>query len=89
MAQTLCEYPTAHMGHISRKNRSRVLCHCHTKSELGWHQPSQAFFWHETNYRIDYILWEDNIVQFYSQCYTTRRFGWAGDLFLSDVTHMF
>ncbi len=28
------------------------LCPCHTKRGPSWHQPSQAFFWYDTHYRI-------------------------------------
>ncbi len=27
------------------------LFHCHTKRRPGWYQPSQAFFWYDTDYR--------------------------------------
>ena len=31
------------------QNRPKDLGHCHTNE---WFQPSQAFFWYDTNYRI-------------------------------------
>ena len=45
-------YGTALIWAGSHKHRSLDLCPFHTKWRLGWNQPSQAFFWYDTDYRI-------------------------------------
>ena len=37
---------------VPHKNRSVDLCCCKSRRRLGLHQPSQAFCWYDTNYRI-------------------------------------
>ena len=37
---------------MSWKNRFYVLCPCHPKRWLGWHQPSKTFFWYDTERRL-------------------------------------
>ena len=34
---------------VTLKQVLRSLNHCHTKRSLGWHQPSPAFFWYDTD----------------------------------------
>ncbi len=50
---------------------------CHTKGRLGWHQPSQAFFWYDTRYKISPVKTTE--YNFYRRCYTKRKLRWAGD----------
>ena len=40
------------MSTVFLKETLKELCCLHTKRRLCWHQPSQAFFWYETEYRI-------------------------------------
>ena len=35
---------------MSRVLQKQVLIYCHNKRRLGWHQPTQAFFWYDTHY---------------------------------------
>ena len=39
------------MSHITKKTGLKI-CRFHTKKRLGLHQPSQAFFWYDTDYKI-------------------------------------
>ena len=41
-----------HLKCVLLLRRNRDPCHCHTKRRLGWHQPTKAFFWYDTYYRI-------------------------------------
>ncbi len=56
--------------------RDNIYCWCHTKRRLGWHQPSRAFFWYDT----DNIICEDKI-SINGQCYGIyANLEWTQDL---------